>query len=158
MCCWSSVVVVLVFGIKSRKRGTEFGAMLDLVHKKTVLKICDVGKVFCILCIHSLYCIQLWCFLKVIFLRAQFWSFCNVVMFHYFFWPHNCVPYCKCDSNSEWYAVFNIWKFAFIGGLHLFWFQKLVPMCLNLEGEHHLCQTKPSFSNNQSLGKSQNII
>ena len=28
-----------LFGIKSRKRGTEFGAMLDLVHKKTVLKI-----------------------------------------------------------------------------------------------------------------------
>ena len=35
---------MLVFGVKSRKRGTEFGAMLDLVLKKTILKIGDVGK------------------------------------------------------------------------------------------------------------------
>ena len=34
-----SAVVVLAFDIKSRKRGSEFGAMLDLVHKETVLKI-----------------------------------------------------------------------------------------------------------------------
>ena len=33
------------------------------------------------------------------------------------FWPHNCVPYCKWDSNSEWYAVFSILKFALIQSL-----------------------------------------
>ena len=69
--------------------------------------------------LHSLYTqlIRSWRFLKVIFLRARFWSFWNVVIVSLFFWPHNCVPYCKCDSNSEWYAVFSIWKFAFIRSL-----------------------------------------
>ena len=29
----------------------------------------------------------------------------------------NTLPYCKCDSNSEWYAVFSIWKFGLIPSL-----------------------------------------
>ena len=34
-----TVIVVLVFSMKSRKRGTEFGAVLNLVHKEAVLPI-----------------------------------------------------------------------------------------------------------------------
>ena len=65
---------------------------------------------------HSLYTqlIGSWCFLKVIFLRAWFWSFWNVVIVSLIFWPHSREPYCKWDSNSEWYAVFSILKFALI--------------------------------------------
>ena len=33
------------------------------------------------------------------------------------FLAHNCVPYCKWDSNSEWYAVFSILKFTLIWSL-----------------------------------------
>ena len=29
----------------------------------------------------------------------------------------NCMPYCKCYSNSEWLAVFSMWKFALIWSL-----------------------------------------
>ena len=94
--------------------------MLGLVHKKTVLKIWDVGKVFCILCIHSLYCIQLWCFLKVIFLRAQFWSFCNVVIVSLFFLaPWLCTilqvrfkQWMVC--SFQYMKVCVYWRFAFV--------------------------------------------
>ena len=110
MCCWSSVVVVLVFGMKIRKRGTEFGAILDLVHKETVLEILGHFST-----LYSLYTQVI--YTKVIFQRAWFWSFWNVVIVSLVFLPHNCVPYCKCDSNSKWYAVFNIWKFALIQSL-----------------------------------------
>ena len=36
-----TAIVVLVFSMKSRKRGTEFGAVLNLVHKEAVLPIQD---------------------------------------------------------------------------------------------------------------------
>ena len=41
--------------------------------------------------LHSLYTqlIRSWRFLKVIFLRARFWSFWNVVIVSLIFWPHN---------------------------------------------------------------------
>ena len=58
--------------------------------------------------------IQSWHFLSVIFLRAPFWSFWNAVIVSLFFWPHNYVPYCKWDSNSEWHAIFSISKLALI--------------------------------------------
>ena len=49
-----------------------------------------------------------------------------------------------------------------IDGLHLFWFRKLARMRVNLagkkQGEHNSYQTKPSFSDYQSFGESQNII
>ena len=49
-----------------------------------------------------------------------------------------------------------------IDDLHLYWFRKLARMRVNLagkkQGEHNSCQTKPSFSDDQSLGESQNII
>ena len=49
-----------------------------------------------------------------------------------------------------------------IDGLHLFWFHKLARMRVNMvdkkQGEHNSCQTKPNFSDDQSLGESQNII
>ena len=55
--------------------------------------------------------------LEVIFQRAQFWSFWNVLIVSLFFWPHSCIPYCKWDSNSEWYVVFSMLKFALIRSL-----------------------------------------
>ena len=46
--------------------------------------------------------------------------------------------------------------------LHLFWFCKLAHMHVNLagkkQGKYHLREAKPSFSEDQSLGESQNII
>ena len=47
-------------------------------------------------------------------------------------------------------------------GLYLFWFRKLARMRVNLEGkkqgEHKSRQNKLSFSVDESLGESQNII
>ena len=45
-------------------------------------------------------------------LKVQECCYCFIV-----FWPHNCVLYCKWDSNSEWYAVFSTLKFALIRSL-----------------------------------------
>ena len=113
-------------------------------------------SVFCILCIHSLYCcIWLWCFLKVIFLTES--TVLKLLECYYFFGPIIVLPYCKCDSRSEWYAVFSIWKSALIDGLHLFWFRKLVQMHLNLpgkkQGEHCVKPNPASVTNKKVWGR-----
>ena len=108
--CWSlTATVVLVFSMKSRKRGTEFGSVLDFIHKKRQFCRFRMSGNFSIL--HSLYTqlIRSWRFLKVIFLRARCWSSGNVAIVSLFLLPHNCVPYCKwgewpsglrrCDQN-----------------------------------------------------------
>ena len=64
---------------------------------------------------------------------------------------------------SEWnYLLCYLLTTDYIDGLHLFWFCKLARMRVNLagkkQGEHNSCQTKPSFSDDQSLGESQNVV
>ena len=74
-------------------------------------------------------------------------------------------PYCKFFNNIYFQKRLETTasdaSFT-IDGLHLFWFRKLARMRVNLagkkQGEHNSYQTKPSFSDDQSFGDSQNII
>ena len=52
------------------------------------------------------------CFLKVIFLKAWFWSCRVLLMFYAFVWPHSCASWCKCDSTRVWYTIFRMLRFA----------------------------------------------
>ena len=52
------------------------------------------------------------CFLKVIFLKAWFWSCRILLMFYAFVWPHSCASWCKCDSTRVWYTIFKMLRFA----------------------------------------------
>ena len=85
-------------------------------------------SVFCILCIHSLYCcIRLWCFLKQGYFSDWEHGFetSGMLLFHYFFCP--IIVYRIANAIQTVNGMqFSVWKFAFIDGLHLFWFRKLV--------------------------------
>ena len=65
-------------------------------------------------------------------------------------------------QQNDFVFCFHFDWCPYMEGLHLFWFCKLARMRVSLagkkQGEHHLCQAKPSFSGDQSLGESQNII
>ena len=73
----------------------------------------------------------------------------------YHMWQVKCSRISKRWLNLRW---FN----CDLHGLHLFWFRKVARMRVNLagkkQGEHNSCQTKPSFSDDEGLGESQNII
>ena len=52
-------------------------------------------------------------FLKIIFLKAWFWSSRILLMFYAFVWPHSCASWCKCcDSTRVWYTIFRMLRFA----------------------------------------------
>ena len=63
----------------------------------------------------------------------------------------------------QWSRLFLLSYILYLlDGLHLFWFRKLARIRVNLAGkkqdEHKSCQIKASFSDDESLGESQNII
>ena len=98
-------------------------------------------------CIQKLLKIQ-----KLEYLENRAWPFYNI--------------YKKILSRCLRRPILRSYHFAaeltFIDGLYLFWFRKLARMHVNLAckkpGKYNLCQIEPSFSDDESLGKSQNII
>ena len=119
MCCWSSVVVVFVFGMKSRKEALSLGLCWIWYIKRQFWRFrMDVGKFqYLAFFVYTAYMVVT--LFKGYFPEsARFWSFWNVVIVSLFLSPHIIVYHIvNVIQTVKWYAVFSIWKFALIPSL-----------------------------------------